>query len=71
MSQWKHGFLDCFGSLPDCAISYFCPCIHAAMASDAAGLSTVWSVLQCFFYPCLVPVMRNQVRESKSIEVKQ
>jgi len=27
------------------------------------------SALQCFFYPCLVPLLRNKVREQKGIEV--
>lgn len=26
------------------------------------------SALQCFFYPCLVPLLRNKVREAKGIE---
>ena len=43
--------------------------LKAAMASNAAGEDMLMSALQCFFYPCLVPLLRNKVREQKGIEV--
>jgi len=68
MSEWKHGFCDCFGSCSDCLLGYFCPCIHAYVASEAAGQEKIWGALQCLFYPLLVPVLRHQVREDKNID---
>jgi hypothetical protein len=34
------------------------------------GEDMLMSALQCFFYPCLVPLLRNKVREQKGIEVR-
>ena len=68
MSEWKNGFCDCCGSMSDCLIGWCCPCIHAGMASKSAGQETLWWALQCFFYPLAVPILRNQVRESRGID---
>ena len=68
-SEWRHGFWDCFGSCNDCLIGYFCPCIHACMATQSAEQGTVMGVLQCFFYPLLVPFLRCQAREKHGINV--
>ena len=54
--------------MPDCLIGWCCPCIHASMASKAAGEDTLWWAIQCLFYPLAVPILRNRVRESKEIE---
>ncbi len=45
------------------------PCIHAYLASESADQEQILSILQCFFYPLLVPFLRNKTREAKRIEV--
>ncbi len=45
------------------------PCIHAGMAANRANQGTLMAVLQCWLYPCLVPLMRNQVRKERGIDV--
>ena len=40
------------------------------MAGQSAEQGTVMSALQCFFYPCLVPLMRYQAREKRGISVR-
>ena len=40
------------------------------MAGQSADQGTVMSALQCFFYPCLVPLMRYQAREKRGINVR-
>jgi Cys-rich protein (TIGR01571 family) len=68
MNYWRHGLFDCFGSTSDCLIGYCCPWIHAYIANQAAGEDQVMGFLQCFFYPLLVPILRNKVRETKGID---
>ena len=68
MSEWKHGLCDCLGSKEDCCIGCWCPCVHAYIANQAAGEETIMGALQLIFYPLLVPVLRNKVRESKGID---
>ena len=68
MNDWRHGLFGCFGSTSDCLIGYCCPWIHAYIANQAAGEDQVMGFLQCFFYPLLVPILRNKVRESKGID---
>jgi Cys-rich protein (TIGR01571 family) len=70
MAEWKHGFCDCFGSMEDCCIGCWCPCVHAYLANQAAGEETLMGALQLIFYPLLVPVLRNKVREAKGIDVR-
>jgi Cys-rich protein (TIGR01571 family) len=70
LSDWRNGFCDCFGSCSDCLIGYFCPCIHAYMAAKSAEQGTIMGALNCFFYPCLVPLMRYQAREKRGIDVR-
>lgn len=55
--------------MSDCCIGYWCPCFHAYMASQAGGEEQVMSILQCFFYPLLLPFLRKKVREDKGIDV--
>jgi Cys-rich protein (TIGR01571 family) len=68
MSEWQSDFCSFFETWDDCLLGYFFPCVHAFVASDAAGQEPIWGILQCFFYPLLVPVLRNQVREEKNID---
>ncbi len=69
LSDWRNGFCDCFGSFSDCMIGCFCPCIHAWMAAKNAEQGTMMGCLNCFIYPWLVPLMRNQAREKRGIDV--
>ena len=47
-----------------------CPCFHAYIAAQSADQSIGMALLQCFFYPALVPIMRCQTRRTRQIEVK-
>ena len=49
-------------------MSCFFPRVQAIFASDNAGQSMTKSILQCVFYPFLVPFLRNKVRKEKKIE---
>lgn len=40
------------------------------MASQSADQGTVMGVLQCLFYPILVPLLKNTVRSQKGIDVR-
>jgi hypothetical protein len=47
------------------------PWIEAGIAADNAKIGGVpMMILQCLFYPWLVPVLRFEAREKKQIEVK-
>ena len=50
-------------------LAYLLPCIYAGIAADYAEQGTVMAVLQCLFYPLLVPLMRYQVRNDEDIDV--
>ena len=68
ISGWKYGFCDCFGSCDDCVCGFFCPCIHACQASKAAEQGNIMSILNCLFYPFLVPFTRNNARVQHGID---
>ena len=68
--EWKHGFFDCLGfGCSNCLIGYCCPWCHACLASQSSDQGICMGILQCFFYPLLVPILRCQAREKKGIEV--
>ena len=68
MAEWKYGFCDFCDSMGDCCLGYWCPCVQAYVANKAAGEEPIMGILQLIFYPLLVPVLRNKVRETKGID---
>jgi hypothetical protein len=40
------------------------------MAAKSAEQGTMMGILNCFFYPWLVPIMRNQARIKRGIDVR-
>ena len=68
MAEWKHGLFECMESMGDCCLGYWCPCVQAYVANKAAGEEPIMGILQLIFYPLLVPVLRNKVRETKGID---
>lgn len=69
LNRWKHEFCGCCENCSDCLVGFFCPCVEAGLAADRAGQGTALAVLQCIFYPLLVPLMRYQARKDRDIEV--
>jgi len=51
-------------------LGFFCPSIYAALAAANAELGAMCVAAQCFFYPCCVPCMRNQVATEQGIIVR-
>ena len=68
MPEFRNGLFECCNSTTDCLIGWCVPCVEAGLAANNAGQGTVMAVLQCFFYPLLVPLMRNQVRKERNID---
>lgn len=67
---WKYEFCDVCGNFQDCLIGCCVPQVEAGLAANNAGQDLVWAALQCLFFPILVPLLRNQVREQQGIEVR-
>lgn len=60
--------MDCSSPL-DCVIGYFFPPVEAALAANNSGQGLACALLQCIFYPLLLPLMRHNVREQRGIDV--
>ena len=69
MFSWKNGFFDCCGSKEDCLFAFACPCTYACVVADNDDQGIILSILQCFLYPCLIPILRHKARKSRLIEV--
>jgi Cys-rich protein (TIGR01571 family) len=64
--NFKNGLFVC--GIVDFCIGFFLPLVEVIIASDNAGQSVVMSILQCVFYPCLVPFLRHKVRKQNDID---
>lgn len=69
MSDWKHGMCCNCSDPTTCLMGWCCPCILAWQTSKEFEQETYWGLIHCWLYPFTVPLLRNQIRETKGIDV--
>lgn len=69
MSDWKHGMCCNCSDPTTCLMGWCCPCILAWQTSKEFEQEAYWGLIHCWLYPFTVPVLRNQIRETKGIDV--